>query len=221
VSATQPRCSRYGTLVIAPFRQLLGLALLASAAAQLSSACRRTPEEEELAQQATSLQAAPTSAVAPPRVPSPSPPAKSSYDVPIRTDEELRGLLQTTCERGKAESKPVLLDLGAAWCSDCQLLARMEQEEPLKSELSHFVQVSVNLGEDAHEWLRTAFKIHGIARWIVFRPDDCQAAVESWKPLKSRVVEPATGGGGKTNAATLVAWLGDARGVEIRGTQFE
>jgi thiol-disulfide isomerase/thioredoxin len=174
---------------------LLGAFLMASLCG-----CRRTPSEGELIQKAPSGGAAQISGA------QPTPPTAKGYDVPLRTDVELRSLFQKTCETAKAANKPILLNAGAGWCSDCRLLARLEQEEPLQGELSHFAQISVNLGEDAHEWLRSAFKIRGIARWIVFRPSDCQSPVESWKPQHSRVVEPASRGA-ETNAAELVTWL--------------
>jgi len=175
-------------------------------------ACRRS-SPEELASGARGGAAAQTAPSAP-QVDAISPPSAqvekaalvSGYDVPRRSDTEVRTLLQTACKKAHAAERPLLLEVGADWCSDCRLLHKLERAEPLASTLASFEQVTLNLGEDAQEWLRDAFRIKAIARWLVFRPADCDAKVESWMPLASRVVEPASNGKG-SNAETLVSWL--------------
>lgn len=86
----------------------------------------------------------------------------------------------------------------------------MKPKPPLSSELEHWQSLDVNLGEDRHEWLRSAFQIKAIARWLVFRPTDCDAPLESWSPITGRVVEP-TSGGENANGDFLAEWLASAR----------
>lgn len=180
-------------------------------------ACRRSSPEELSAPPATggaTVQEGPV----PPKANTITPPSAkvekaalaSGYDVPRRSDAEVRALLGAACKNAHGSDQPLLLEVGADWCSDCRLLHKMEREEPLASAITGFEQVTLNLGEDAQDWLRDAFGIKAIARWLVFRPTDCDATIETWKPLASRVVEPASNGK-VSNAGKLVSWLEQSR----------
>lgn len=173
----------------------------------LVSACRPRDKEELPASRAPVAEPRPKSAS--PSAGEPSSPA-SVYAVPRRTDEEFRTLARSTCEASVKSGRPLLMEAGADWCGDCRAVHRLRAAEPLKTELQNWQTLDVNLGEDQQEWLRAAFRIKAIARWIVFRPTDCSAPVESWAPLASRVVEP-TGGGDEASGAFLASWLGRAR----------
>lgn len=132
------------------------------------------------------------------------------YDVPIRSDAELRTEAARVCREAKQAATPILLDVGADWCGDCRALYALERQEPLRSGLVGWKTLSINLGEDHHEWLRAAFGIKAIARWLVLAPTDCNAPLEKWPVVTSRVVEPKTGSGFR-GPDELVTWLAEAK----------
>lgn len=173
----------------------------------LVPACQARDKEERAPSQGT---VADEARAAPPPSALPKRPASSSYDVPRRTDDEFRAAARSACQASVKSGRPLLFEAGADWCGDCKLVHRLRAEEPLKSELGHWETLDVNLGEDQQEWLRTAFRIKAIARWFVFRPKDCDAPIESWSSMASRIVEP-TSGGDDANGAFLARWLGRAR----------
>lgn len=176
--------------------------------------CEKTPEPAPSATAAKSEEApsqkAPLHVVTPPPV--------AAYDVPLRSDQELRDAAKAACQTSRSADRPLLLEAGADWCGDCRLLHRMKEADgPLKSELQSWQVVAVNLGEDRHEWLRTAFGIKAIARWLVFWLFDCGAPIESWTPSTSRVVEP-TSGGDATSGERLASWLSETRKAGPKAT---
>jgi thiol-disulfide isomerase/thioredoxin len=190
------------------------------------SACRRSSHEEQVEKSPSaggsrSSKPEPGLPLPPPTERAVSPPSAkvaaaalgAGYDVPRRGDADVRSLLGAACKQAQSSKKPILLEVGADWCSDCRLLHQMEATDPLRSALSGFEHVTLNLGEDAQEWLRDAFQIKAIARWLVFRPSDCSVPVESWMPLGSRVVEPASKGE-LSNAASLTSWLEEKQSAQ-------
>ncbi|HSC87393.1 MAG TPA: thioredoxin family protein [Polyangiaceae bacterium] len=182
------------------------------ALALILGACRSTPVEPE---PTPARAVTPVTETAPAPLPSTGPANASSssgfssYDVPQRTDAELRATATAACREAQATRRPLLLDVGADWCGDCRALYRLEREAPLADELGHYRVLSVNLGDELHGWLRQAFGIKAIARWLVLRPLDCSAPLESWPVVDSRVVEPKTGE--FNGPSELVDWLRQAR----------
>lgn len=176
--------------------------------------CERTPEPAPSAAPAKTEEApsqkAPLHVVTPPPV--------ATYDVPLRSDQEFRDAALAACQASRADRRPLLLEAGADWCGDCRLLHRMKEAEgPLKSELQNWQVLAVNLGEDRHEWLRAAFGIKAIARWLVFWQPDCDAPIESWTPTTSKVVEP-TSGGDAASGERLASWLSETRKAGAKAT---
>lgn len=128
-----------------------------------------------------------------------------------RTDEELSAVLRQTCDAAVEAHKPVLVEFSAPWCGDCQLLSRLKEQEPLKSELDKVASVTVDVGRfDRHAGLLKTFQIAAIAHWIVFKPEDCAKPVTDWTVLASSTLEPASGNGPKT-AQHVALWLEAAR----------
>lgn len=135
----------------------------------------------------------------------------SLYDVPLRSPSELAAHLAFACNVSVLTGRPVLADVGAAWCQDCRRLAKMKNESDLARQLAHYQVVRINIGEDRHEALRERFRIQSIARWLVFQPTDCSLGVLQWTPIGSLVVEPTRKAGGATSDQ-LAAWL---RGLRL------
>lgn len=124
----------------------------------------------------------------------------------------MRLVLAEACHRAGGR-RPILLEVGADWCSDCRRLQELEAEEPLKTALLRFEHVALNLGEDRQEWLRDAFRIKAIARWLVFIAPSCETPVETWKPIASRVVEPDSRKR-SVGAEQLTQWLEHATAAD-------
>lgn len=167
--------------------------------------CERTPEPSPAPAKTleTAPQKAPLHVI--------TPPPAATYDVPLRSDQEFRDAAKAACQASHSAGRPLLLEAGADWCGDCRLLHRMKETEgPLQAELQNWQVLTVNLGEDRHEWLRAAFRIKAIARWLVFWQPDCDAPLESWSPSSSKVVEP-TSGGDSANGGRLALWLSETR----------
>lgn len=132
----------------------------------------------------------------------------AAIDAPARSDEALRAELASTCRAAKAESRPMLVEFAADWCSDCRVLDAMKREPDLADEIARWPMVVVDVGEfDRHEALLRALDVHAIARWVVLTPTDCNAPAESWPIAAARTLEPASGQDRKTTPADLAAWL--------------
>ncbi len=159
---------------------------------------------------ASSSSTAPTPSPAPASSAAPTADAPPPYHVPVRTPEELAGELRAACERSKADKRPVLLELGAAWCKDCRRLGALARSEPLAEELSHWERVEVNITDpEPHEELLSTFGVRAIAHWEALVPTKCDASVGRWQRIGSRTVEPK-----KSDTATaeqLAKWLRSAR----------
>ena len=177
-------------------------------------ACQNAPSEADLMPQKSDESPvpapAPTTATTPSSAPVASAPSQVRYDVPYRTDTELRAEAARVCREAKSASAPLLLDVGADWCGDCRKLYELERQQPLRSALNGWKTLTINLGEDRHEWLRAAFGIKAIARWLVVHPSDCAAPLESWTVVSSRVVEPKTGRDFR-GPSELAEWLDAAK----------
>lgn len=57
-----------------------------------------------------------------------------------------QGAIAAALEKAKSDNRPVLLDFGADWCSDCVVLQRMFQRDSVREALSDFHVVAVDVG---------------------------------------------------------------------------
>ena len=151
--------------------------------------------------------AAPTlSASSAPDVQPTTAPSATAAFPPVRTDEEIQKLATQRCERGP--ERPLLLEFGAPWCPDCRKLNELKEHPELARELAHWSILKINVGEiDQNERLLAAFRVSAIATWITLAPQDCSAPLDKWPRLGRRLVEPATGARGDSNAKQLWLWL--------------
>ena len=74
------------------------------------------------------------------------PPTRDAYRIPPpATDADI----QKAITAAKKDGKPVLLDLGAAWCIDCRILWRnFERPEIAKILADSFHLIEVNIGDE-------------------------------------------------------------------------
>ena len=134
------------------------------------------------------------------------------YDVPVQSGAEVRADLHLACSEAVASGVPVLVEFSAPWCSDCQQLHRMRQQEALAAELEYWPAVDINVGHfDRHEDLLGAFGVRSIAHWVVLEPTDCDAPVEAWARVAERKLEPASGADRSVSAEDLAGWLAGLR----------
>ena len=115
--------------------------------------------------------------------------AEVPYEVPVLPAGVIAKQLKTACERGAAQSKPLLVELGAEWCAGCIDLLRMEARAPLTGELHHWQRISVNVGQfDQHRGLIEAWGVEEIPHWALVFGADCSASADKWTPFRSRPV---------------------------------
>ena len=107
------------------------------------------------------------------------------YDVPVQSGAEVRADLHLACSEAVASGVPVLVEFSAPWCSDCQQLHRMRQQEALAAELEYWPAVDINVGHfDRHEDLLGAFGVRSIAHWVVLEPTDCDVSGRGLGPRR-------------------------------------
>jgi len=138
----------------------------------------------------------------------------SAYDVPMRSDAELKGELVALCEVAMARSQhPILVEFSAAWCSDCQRLGEMKQAKTLAGELSEWPNMTINVGRfDHHRDTLDAMKIESIAHWAILQPANCADPIERWARVADRTLEVSSGEAQNLTPADLADWL---RGFRI------
>jgi thiol:disulfide interchange protein len=135
--------------------------------------------------------------------------AAPGYDVPERSDAELMEQARQVCETAQTREQPVLLEFSAPWCSDCRVLARLEQKPELARSLAQYARLAINVGRfDRHPELLQSFGLRAIAYWVVVAPQDCAREPQSWPRVASRTLEPLTGT--PVRSDELATWL-DAR----------
>jgi hypothetical protein len=139
-------------------------------------------------------------------------PEPTEYDVPLRSDAEVRELLEAACGDSTDRRVPMLVEFSAAWCSDCRKLHRMKQRGPLADELEEWPTVVINLDQfDRHVDLLSAFGVERIAHWAVLAPTDCSEPVERWPRIVQRTLEPSSGAEQGTSPADFAVWLAGLR----------
>lgn len=135
-----------------------------------------------------------------------------AYDTAIRDEAELSAALAAVCGRARERDLPLLLEFSAPWCSDCLALHRMKQEDALATELARWPHVVINVGEfEEHPDLLEAFEVRSIARWVVLRPDSCEAPIGRWWRITQRTLEPDSGEERDVSAGDLAKWLESLR----------
>lgn len=137
---------------------------------------------------------------------------------PVQTEEELKEELLQACMKSNTTGKPVLLELGADWCTDCRRVEALKSEGALSEELSRWIQVKVNVGQyDRHQWLIDHFRVDSIARWIALKPgadtlqEGCNGDPRQWIVKKDTVLEPMSDANSLKTAPEIVTWLQQAR----------
>lgn len=140
----------------------------------------------------------------------PAPPPPAAHWQP-RSDAALDAVIGEACRSSLADGRPVLLELSAPWCGDCQAILRMSAEPVLASELQRWHHVVVDVGRfDRHRPLIEGFGVGGIAWWGALQPTRCDEPPTRWPRLRTGTLEPATGDGPRT-PAEVAAWLTEAR----------
>ncbi|GEM_PF-1586256 len=136
----------------------------------------------------------------------------------MRTDTELKEALLQACVKSNSADKPILLQMGADWCTDCRRVEAMKQEAALSDELSHWVDVRINVGQyDRHPWIVEHFEVNSIARWIAMKPnpqtaqEGCNSDPTLWTVLQDTVLEPISDSSSLKTTAEVVSWLKQAR----------
>lgn len=145
------------------------------------------------------------------------PPALADEFGAMRSDAELASTLEIQCKNALLSDRPVLLEFGADWCTDCRRVEALKSDPELQQELSHWVPIKVNVGRyDRHLDLVNQFEVKSIARWIALAPDSdkadiCKASPTQWRILADSVIEPVSGADSMKTAGDIVAWLQTAR----------
>ncbi|MCB1138910.1 MAG: hypothetical protein KDK23_09155 [Leptospiraceae bacterium] len=149
---------------------------------------------------------------------SPEAPALGPAFGPAQTEEELKERLLQACIDSNSTGQPILLELGADWCTDCRRVEAMKSEGALAEELSRWIQVKVNVGRyDRHKWLIDHFRVDAVARWIALKPgpqtrqNGCNGDPRQWTIQKDTVLEPISDANSLKTAPQIVAWLKEAR----------
>ncbi len=147
----------------------------------------------------------------------PDPGIASSYGA-MRSDAELRETLYQACMLSNKSQHPILLQLGADWCTDCRRVEALKSDPDLKKELERWVGLKVNVGQyDQHKWLIEHFQVTSIARWIALRPNPettqqgCNDDPRKWIVLQDTVIEPIGDANSLKTSAEIVEWLQKAR----------
>ncbi|MEQ8353484.1 MAG: thioredoxin family protein [Leptospiraceae bacterium] len=138
-----------------------------------------------------------------------------------RTDDELQEVLLQACIQSNASNRPILLQLGADWCTDCRRVEALKSDDELQQELQNWVDVKVNVGQyDRHEWLIEHFSVTSIARWIAFEPNPetesqgCNGDPRKWTVIQDTVLEPISDAKSLKTAPEIIAWLQLAKETE-------
>ena len=135
----------------------------------------------------------------------------------MRSDAELVSALENQCKNAILSERPILLEFGADWCTDCRRVEALKSDPELQKELSHWVAIKVNVGRyDRHMDLVNHFEVKSIARWIALSPDSekadiCKVSPANWRILADSVIEPVSGSASMKTASDIVAWLQTAR----------
>lgn len=130
-----------------------------------------------------------------------------------RSPLELDTALKASCADAVEADKPMLLAFSAPWCGDCNVLRKLEEEDPLKTELAHWEKLVIDVGKfDRHKELIRHYGIGGIAFWVALKPTSCDKPVTNWPVLKSGTFEPDSNPDGPRTAEDVAAWLSSARG---------
>ncbi|HBS03827.1 MAG TPA: hypothetical protein DEA96_02605 [Leptospiraceae bacterium] len=134
-----------------------------------------------------------------------------------RTDAELDEVLLQACMQSNRTDKPILLQFGADWCSDCRRVEALKQDSALKEELQNWVDIKVNVGQyDRHKDLIQGFSVTSISRWIALRPNPetrengCNSNPGRWIVLQDTVLEPVSDAKSLKTSSEIVAWLRQA-----------
>ena len=133
---------------------------------------------------------------------------RTDYDVPIRPAAEIASAIGALCTASIAESRPVLVEFSAAWCSDCRKLHGMKQAGPLAQELSHWPNLTINVGRfDQHRDLLAALDVESIAHWAVLEPENCEEPIGAWARRAERTLEVSSGEARDVTPEELATWL--------------
>ena len=140
-------------------------------------------------------------------------PPKQAYDVPLRSDEELAGALESLCaESQSSEPGLALVEFSASWCSDCRKLHDMKQTSPLAETLDGWPHITINVGRfDRHRPLLDALRVEKIAHWSIFAPTDCAEPITRWPRLSRRTLEVSSGPARNLSPQDLADWLASLR----------
>ncbi|QMV20225.1 DUF255 domain-containing protein [Granulicella sp. 5B5] len=86
-----------------------------------------------------------------------------------------QGDVAAALKQARKEHKRVILDFGADWCGDCQVLDIYFHQSPNEEIVDkHFIEVKVNIGRmDANLDLAHKYgvPVHGVPALAVLRPD--------------------------------------------------
>ena len=129
-----------------------------------------------------------------------------------RTDAELDHLLRSECRASLEDGKPVLMEFSASWCADCRATAKFVAQDAMRSELSSWHHVTINVGRlDRHMALAGRLGLDALGFWVATAPTNCDDPFETWTVLRKSSFEPITGDDQHLNAETLAQWLREAR----------
>lgn len=117
-----------------------------------------------------------------------------------RTDAQLRAEIDAALERARRSDKQVLLEFGAAWCHDCNEVARLGELSPAREVIAErYERLFVDVGRfDRHRDLIERYGIDRIATLVILSPGGDRVAQTTLEPISNR-----TG----LDAAGLASWL--------------
>jgi|GEM_PF-1734801 len=89
-----------------------------------------------------------------------------------------------------AHGKTLVVELGADWCHDCQLLQAAKHRDDVKAALSGLHLVKVDVGRfDKHTEALDALGVKRIPTLVAFAPRDCASSWTTWPVVRKGVFE--------------------------------